>query len=201
MKQNYVRKLLIVGTVSGSLLLSMGSMALANTATPKTTPRIQASKQMKDFSGKFFQKTSFRMHENRSGGYLTDVLDAVLKDGTITPSQKDAILNKAKQLRKEKMTERFNEQLKPLLDAKVITPDQAAKFIEYAEKQKEEHQKLFESTKDMSKEQKQEFFKKMHTERKDILTQMIEDGVLTEAQAAEIRKTMPKQRSSRMPTQ
>jgi hypothetical protein len=56
MKQNYVRKLLIAGTVSGSLLLSMGSMALANTQTPKTTPRIQASKQRQEHQ-KLFEST------------------------------------------------------------------------------------------------------------------------------------------------
>ena len=104
-----------------------------------------------------------------------------------------------------KHEENFSKALNTLIERKVISKDKAEEIKAYISKQKEERKEAFDKfrnmtdeekkeihdkIKNMTEEEKNEFFDSHKKERKGIIEKMIEDGVITEEQGAELEKAL-----------
>lgn len=119
------------------------------------------------------------------------LFDDMVKKGIITKEEADDIREKNRDkrmlLRREKITKDLNE----LVKDKTITQEQANKFIEKLQKQDEEIKELHKKAKNMSPEQRKEYMKNA-LKGKDILEQMVKEGIITQKQAESMREVMPK---------
>lgn len=92
--------------------------------------------------------------------------------------------------KRHKLPEKFNNALNSLVERKVITKEKSEEIKVYLKKTIAERKNEYSKIKGMSEEQKKEYFKNNKKERKSIIEKMIEDGVITEHQGAELRKAL-----------
>ena len=111
----------------------------------------------------------------------------MVNDGVITANEATAIRDKQKAIMEEKKA----EQLKSLVDKGVITDDQLQKVNEYMKSAQQERQQLLEKVKGMTAEERKAYFESNKDSRKDTLQKMVDDGVITQDQAKELRKVFP----------
>ncbi|MGE5633076.1 MAG: hypothetical protein ACM3TR_18565 [Caulobacteraceae bacterium] len=108
------------------------------------------------------------------------------KAGIITDAEALAIRAKLHELKMEK-TREFLEGLV----AKGVLKESNVKDIEnYMNKAWEESREEHEKLKSMTPEERKAYFENKKSEHKDIITKMVEDKLLTETQAAEVRKAL-----------
>lgn len=120
------------------------------------------------------------------------LFDEMVKEGVITKSEADAIRDKNADkkilLRKEMITKSLNG----LVKDKTITQEQANKFIEKLEKQDEKRRELHKKLRSMSQEERKEYIQKNGLRGKDIIDEMVKEGIITQEQAGVMRDKMPK---------
>ncbi|HPW42145.1 MAG TPA: hypothetical protein PLW98_11575, partial [Bacillota bacterium] len=86
---------------------------------------------------------------------------------------------------------RVADGLQGLIDKGVLTKDDINNIRSYLLKVREERKSSVEKLKSMTPEERKAYFKEHKNERKDIITKMVEDKVITKEQAEEIRKAIP----------
>ncbi|QGU94404.1 hypothetical protein GOM49_04155 [Clostridium bovifaecis] len=120
------------------------------------------------------------------------LFDEMVKGGVITNKEADAIRDKKADkkilLRKEMIT----KSLAGLVKDKTITQEQANKFIEKLEKQNEERRELHKKLRSMSQEERKDYIQKNGLRGKDIIKEMVKEGIITQEQAEVMRDKMPK---------
>lgn len=115
------------------------------------------------------------------------LLDELKKEGIITDEEAGLIREKRRQIHEEKIAKDLNG----LVEKGIIKSRDVEKIKDYLKVEREERRKMFEQLKDMTEEQKKEFFQNYKKSRKDVVQKMIDDKVINEKQAEEIRKIMP----------
>ncbi len=107
--------------------------------------------------------------------------------GIVSDADIKAIKEEKAKIYDEKLTEKLNT----LVQKGVITNNDVTKIKDYMKAEREERQKNFEKIKTMTEEQRKEYFEKNKMQRKNMIDKMVEDKVITEEQAKEIKNVIP----------
>lgn len=129
------------------------------------------------------KKLTQEQRKAQRGYLLKDLKDS----GVITQEEARMIREKTREMREEKLKSDLNA----LVEKGVISTNDLNRINNYLTAVKEERRKAFEQAKDMTPDQRKVFFEKYKKERKDIIQRMLDDGVITKPQAAELRKVFP----------
>ena len=127
-----------------------------------------------------------RAQMKKQGG-RGSLLKALVQEGIITEEEAKAIREKLLEMKEA----RVYDGLQGLIDKGVLTKDDINNIRSYLLKVREERKASIEKIKSMTPDERKAYFKEHKNERKDILTKMVEDKVITKEQAEEIRKAIP----------
>lgn len=154
-----------------------------------TITKDKAEKILKYREEKYKKRKKMTEEERKSERFTKKMLLEELVDARIiTEEDADAIRNKRIQMHDEKISEK----LSGLVSKWTITESEAVKIKEYLVTYREERMKEFKKIKGMTEEERIEYFKYNKNMKKDVMEIMVEDKVITEKQAKEIRKVFPK---------
>lgn len=85
---------------------------------------------------------------------------------------------------------KLKENLDKLVKESKITQDQEDKILAYAKEKKTARKEEREKLKDMSKEQREAYLKEHHKTRGDFFKELVEKGIINQAQSDEIVKSL-----------
>lgn len=128
-----------------------------------------------------------KKQQSREPWQKKGLLDSMQEDGIITSEDANAIRAKIREIREARFSGAINE----LVSKGVLTKDDVSNIESYLIKVRDEKKAEYEKLKDMNEEQRKEYFRKVKKDRKDIITRMVEEKVITKKQAEELRKALP----------
>ena len=128
------------------------------------------------------QKMEMRK-QNKKGSLLRDLI----QDGIITEAEAQTIKSKLREMKET----RLDGGMQGLVDSGVLSTKDIENIRGYMVKVREERSEQIEKLKTMTPEERKEYFDHNKRERKDIIDRMVEDKVITEKQAEEIKKAIP----------
>lgn len=131
----------------------------------------EENKKLSDDNKKEFKR-------NKSFGLLTDLVEAKL----ITNEEAGIIRGKLIELKELALDEKLNK----LIQQGTITKPQAEKIMLYFKNACQERAAQHEKLKNMTEEQRKEFF--ANNKKGSIMNKLIEDGVINQQQAEELKK-------------
>lgn len=125
---------------------------------------------------------------NKSG-FLKDLVDG----GVITKAQASAI-KKALPARHHKghgkSLEQINGELNKLVQSQTITKDQEDKIMDYLSKRKADRKAEIDKIKNMTEEERTEYFKTRPKENQDFFKELVDNKIIDENQAEAIKKAI-----------
>lgn len=118
------------------------------------------------------------------------IFDEMVERKIITEKEAEAIrerkADKKFQLKKERITKALND----LVKDKTINEEQSNKFIEKLEKSNMERKELHKKLRNMTEEERKEYFRKNKIKGKSIIEEMINENIITKEQGESIRKAI-----------
>jgi len=219
MKMNKLFKLFICGMMSSALIIASGHPTIADEnktlvfnnyktyEEPADTSRmplenaleqlVKEGKLTKEKADKILEysknkakelkklsieeRQQYKQHKGK--GFLRQLEE----EGVITPEEAREIREKLHELKEA----RISAALDSLVAKGVLSKDDAANVQSYLVKLRDEKKEEFDKVQKMSDSERKEYFKSRKAERKDVITRMVEDKVITEKQAEELRKALP----------
>jgi membrane peptidoglycan carboxypeptidase len=124
--------------------------------------------------------------ENKIQNKKGSLLKELVQERIITESEAQTIKKKLREMKDA----RLSDDLKGLVDRGVLSANDIDNIRNYMLKDREERKVRLEKLKSMTPEERKVYFEETKKARKDILTKMVEDKVITEEQAKEIRKVI-----------
>lgn len=121
--------------------------------------------------------------QRKKGSLLRDLIH----DGIISQAEGEAIKAKLKEMKEE----RLHGGLQQLVDRGVLSGEDIDNIRSYMLKLRSERKEQLEKLNSMTPEEREKYYEGAKKDRKDIITRMVEDGIITEKQAEEIRKAVP----------
>lgn len=116
---------------------------------------------------------------------------SLLKDmeeaGILTEAEAEAIREKLREMRKTRITVALNA----LVEQGILSKDDVRRIENYLIKAGDYRKSEYEKLKGMTESQRKEYFKNRKRDTRDIIEKMLEDKIITEKQAEEIRKALP----------
>lgn len=156
----------------------------------KATKILEYKQKKADESSKLTEEQKNQMKKQYKRGSL---LKELRQEGIITEAEAQVIRAKLREMKEARLA----DGMQGLVDRGVLTPTDIDNIRSYMVKVREERKEKLEKLKSMTPEERKEYFKESKKDRKDILTKMVEDNVITEEQAKEIRKAVPELNESR----
>ncbi|EYE89500.1 hypothetical protein Q428_02475 [Fervidicella metallireducens AeB] len=150
----------------------------------KITAYLDAKKQEK--------KQNFK--EGKDGTKI-DIFTDMVNKGLISKSKADAIKDRLHSLKEAKRKERLdmlNKQLDTLVEKGTITKEQKNQILSYMEQRHQEKQAEHEKIKNMTKEEREKYFKSKEFKKQNILSEMVEKGIITKSQSEALKEIFPK---------
>ncbi|SFG34501.1 hypothetical protein SAMN05660649_01352 [Desulfotomaculum arcticum] len=137
--------------------------------------------------------------ENESGQgpvlKIVDPLKDLVDEGTITENQVQSIRDKMRDITDQQRQQQWQTSLNTLVSDGTITQEQAgniqAFLADYDQKIKNMKQSMLNQTKDMDKEQITQYFKENMDDIKDPVSQMVDQGIITQQQVDALKQAMP----------
>lgn len=123
----------------------------------------------------------------KKDGNKNSLLKELIQEGIITESEAKIIRTKLHEMKES----RISDGLQGLIESGVLTSNDIENIRSYMVKDREERKARIEKLKSMTSEEIDKYFKESKKERKDIITRMVEDKIITETQAEEIKKAVP----------
>lgn len=121
--------------------------------------------------------------QRKKGSLLRDLV----QDRIITEAEAQTIKSKLKEMKEA----RLDGGLQGLVDKGVLSGKDIDNIRNYMVKVREERKEQIEKIRTMTPEERKGYFEKSKIDRKDIITKMVEDKVITEKQGEEIKKAIP----------
>ena len=121
------------------------------------------------------------------------LLSELKQKGIITEAEAQDIRSKLLEMKEARLA----DGMQSLVEKGVLTTNDISNIRSYMVKVREERKEKIEKLRSMTPEERKEYFEESKNERKDIITKMVEDKVITEEQAKEIRKAIPELDKSR----
>lgn len=122
-------------------------------------------------------------NQRKKGSLLRDLI----QDGIITEAEAQTIKSKLKEMKEA----RLEGGLQDLVDRGVLSGEDINNIRSYMVKVREERKDQIEKLRTMTPEERKAYFESNKNGRKDIINRMVEDKVITEKQAEEIKKAIP----------
>ncbi|KUO75318.1 MAG: hypothetical protein APF77_13025 [Clostridia bacterium BRH_c25] len=151
---------------------------------------LEYKKKKADELSKLPEQKKIQMKKQRNKGSLLKDLE---QEGIITEAEAQAIRTKLYEMKEARLA----DGMQGLVDKGVLTTNDIEKIRSYMVKVREERKEQLEKLKTMTPEEREEYFKNAKKDRKDIITRMVEDNVITKNQAEEIKKAIPELNKSR----
>lgn len=134
-----------------------------------------------------------KKHSNmkfKKGSLLGDLR----RDNILTDTEVQLIREKLREMKDARLADR----IQILIEKNVLTQEDVNNMSTYMAKVREERKAQIEKMLKMNPDERKEYFESIKKERKDIITRMVEDKVITKEQATEIRRALPELRRSRI---
>ncbi len=144
---------------------------------------MEYKKRKEEEFSKLSKEEKQQLKKDRKGSLLNELK----KEGVLTEEEVRLIRTKLREMKEA----RLNDGMQKLVDSGVLTADDINNIRNYMLKVREERKAQIEKLKSMTPEQRKEYFDNSKRDKKDILTRMVEDKVITKEQAEEIRKAIP----------
>lgn len=147
--------------------------------------RILEYKQKK--ADEFKKLAKDQEHLMKKEGNRSSLLKELIQEGIITEAEAKIIRSKLHEMKESRIT----DGMKDLVERGVLTPNDIDNIRSYMIKNREERKANIEKLKSMTSEERSEYFKESKMKRKNIIDRMVEDKIITEKQAEEIKKAIP----------
>lgn len=132
------------------------------------------------------QKWAGKHKNNGKVGLFNDLV----KEKIINQKQADALKAKLIETSRQMREQRINNGLKTLVDKKTITQAQADKVLSQLKADHQNKKALFEKIKNMTPEQRQQYFKNNKPAHQNPLQELVKNGTITQDQAKAIAQTI-----------
>lgn len=109
------------------------------------------------------------------------------EEGIITKAEAEAIRTKLREMRETRITDALNS----LVEKGVISKDDVSNIESYLTKVRDERKAEYEKVRNMTESERKEYYKSKKADKKDIITRMVEEKIITEKQAEELQKVLP----------
>lgn len=129
----------------------------------------------------------------------SNIFDDMVAAGIITNADATAIKAKMHELSRAERAQRIATQLNPLVKSGKITSNQVNAIISFMDQKSIERKAELEKLKGMSEEEVKAYFKTHKNYRESLMTELVNKGIVTKAQAAEIVKLLQPQHEQRKP--
>ena len=129
------------------------------------------------------KKAKVDQKQYKRGSLLRDMVEA----GIITEPDAQLIRSKLREMKEA----RLHGGLQGLVDRGVLTGNDIDNIRTYMLKIRKERELQLEKLRTMTPEERKQFYENSKKDRKDILTRMVEEKVITAEQAKEIKKAIP----------
>lgn len=142
------------------------------------------------------KKQNFKVDKD---GNKLDLFTDMVDKGVITKAKADAIKAKLHSLREAERKERLdmiNKKLEGLVEKGTISKEQKDKILAYMEQKRQERQAEHDKIKNMTKEEREKYFKSKEFKKQDILSEMVEKGIITKSQSESLKDIFPKPNKS-----
>ncbi|MCT4508727.1 MAG: hypothetical protein N4A48_08190 [Tepidibacter sp.] len=113
----------------------------------------------------------------------------LVEKGLLTQERVDEIRDNIHQMKFELNKQRREERLNKLVEDGIITQAEADKWMEFSYKKAEERKVEMEKLKDMTQEERKEYFKENHKEKGERLKELVEAEVISQDAADKIKET------------
>ncbi len=131
--------------------------------------------------------TKEQREESRKKGSL---LDSLIKENVITQTEGDLIRQKHEAMRDENMAHRFDK----LVEKGVLTTTDVEKIISYMKAERDKRKLELAKLQGMTEAERKQYLEENKASRKSTLEKMVEDKIITEAQAEAIKREMHRQK-------
>ncbi|CAH2212282.1 hypothetical protein [Tepidibacter aestuarii] len=121
--------------------------------------------------------------ENKGG-----IFAELVEQGLLTQQRADEIQDKMHQMKEDLNKQKHEERINKLVEDGIITQDEADKWTDFRDKKAEERQVEMEKIKDMTQEERKEYFKENHKEKGEGLTELVEAGIISQDTADKIKE-------------
>ncbi|MFZ5351657.1 MAG: hypothetical protein ACOZCL_02910 [Bacillota bacterium] len=152
------------------------------------TKLVEEGKLSKDKADMIFQvlkeKESKRISFGKAKKY--GYVNKLVSDGIINEQEAELIRNKIRHINEE----RLDIALKGLVDKGVFDNNKSREIKEYIRKAVEERIQMHEKLKDMNEADRKAYIKSVKKNRKSMLQKLVEDGIINEKQAEELKKAI-----------
>lgn len=222
MKKIKISKTLIIGALAVSMILPFGMSALANdsgtTAVKDSLTNSASRKEMRKGRHHKGGKENFVQFESvlqslvedgtltssqvdniktfvqENKGRRKNLFSEMIAQEILTQSQVDAILEKFHEEKVAKKREKMQTKLDDLVNNGTITNDQANEILDFINEKMEERRADFEKVKDMTAEERKEYFKENRPKKGNLIEELVDEGIITEEQSTELKKLMPQRK-------
>ncbi len=140
-----------------------------------------------EFKKKKLEERNMLTKEQKHQMKKRSLLSEMKQEGIITDEEAQIIRLKLHEMKETRLA----DGMQGLVDKGVLTPKDIDNIRDYMVKTREERKARIEKLKAMTPEERKVYFRENKKERKDIITKMVDDKVITEKQAEEIRKAVP----------
>lgn len=173
----------------------LSSLVASNTITQAQADQIiarqqqlQAERQQKREQMKELTQAEREALREQNKTERVGLLTQLVKEGTITQEQADAIKSAVQEKRTALRQEKITTALNGLVEKKIITADQSTAILNKLAEMQNSRQAEMQKLKDMTAEQRREYMK----EHKPInpMAELVSSGVLTQEQADQIQKEL-----------
>lgn len=185
MKNEKLVRRVVVAAVTGVMVLSLGSLVFANGNGDANTAGENAA-------GGFFRK-GLKAFRSGLGTYRQELI----QNGVISEDQAnkiDSFIKGKEDAKRAEMTKqaelRLEEQLKKQVDSGVLKQEQVAKILDFMKKKEEERIAEADKLRNMTKEERDAYLSQKLKEKKDISSEMVAAGIITQEQATSLGKLL-----------
>jgi len=126
-------------------------------------------------------------------GKRVDFFSELIDQGTLTKEAIDAIHEKLHEKKASEKQERMQSMLDDLIEKGTITEDDASEILDFVTEKTAERKAEFQKTKDMTEEERKTYFEENKPKKGNLAEDLIDEGIITQEQADEITKLLPKQ--------
>lgn len=197
---NIAAKDVIFNFSKGATNQSSLKVALDELVTAGTISRSQADAVLTQFQQELPRKTMTKFASPEQGvnkseqGTLVKIVDplkTLIDKGTLTEAQAQAVRDKMYSITEQQREQEWQTSLNTLVNKGTITRDQATKILNFLSANDQMMQNIFDQVKKMNSQQKSQNLKQNLTEIKDPVSQMVDQGIITQQQADALKQTIP----------
>lgn len=151
---------------------------------------LEYKKKKSEEYNRLTEKQKKNIKDNRRKGSL---LRRMMQDGIITEDEAQLIKSKLREMKEA----RLEGGLQGLVDRGVLSGKDIDNIRGYMLKVREERKEQIDKLRTMTPEEKKAYFESSKKNRKDIISRMVEDKIITKEQAEEIKKAIPELNKTR----